>query len=202
MIVLARHGETPANRRGLILGRADPELTDHGRSQAATMARALAREHPVAVVSSPLRRARQTAESIASATGLAMEVDERLIEVDWGELEGRPYLGMAPAGLIAAESGSPVAEGGESLASLRERVAPCCEELLERAGSGLVVAVSHVSPIKAAVAWSLGVEDRVAWRMRLSLASITRIARRGDGLFLVSFNEVGHLSGPPMPAPG
>lgn len=159
------------------------------------------------IVSSPLRRARQTAEVIASGAGLVVEVDERLIEVDWGELEGRPYLGISSAGRPwsaergDAERGAPVAAGGESLASLRERVAPCCEELLERAGSGLVVAVSHVSPIKAAVAWSLGVEDRVAWRMRLSLASITRIARRGDGLFLVSFNEVGHLGGPTQ-APG
>lgn len=202
MIVLARHGETPANRQGLILGRADPDLTDHGRDQARIMARALATEHPVAVVSSPLRRARQTAEAIASAAGLAVELDERLIEVDWGELEGRPYLGIAPAGLATAETGSPVAEGGESLTSLRERVAPCCEELLERAGTGIVIAVSHVSPIKAAVAWSLGVDDRVAWRMRLSLASISRITRRADALFLVSFNEVGHLSGVPTTASG
>ena len=59
--------------------------------------------------------------------------------------------------------------------------------------TGLVVAVSHVSPIKAAAAWALGVDGTVAWRMFLGLASITRVGRGRTSPVLLSFNETGHL---------
>jgi broad specificity phosphatase PhoE len=59
-------------------------------------------------------------------------------------------------------------------------------KLLARVDQGLIVAVSHVSPIKAAVCWALGVGPELAWRMRLDVASITRIA---PGPTLKSFNE-------------
>ena len=71
-------------------------------------------------------------------------------------------------------------------AGARRRRSP--HELLARAGDALVIAVSHVSPIKAAVAWALGVGPEIAWRLRLDLASVTRIDR---GPSVVSFNEPG-----------
>jgi hypothetical protein len=58
-----------------------------------------------------------------------------------------------------------------------------------------VVAVTHVSPIKAAVAWTLGAPDAAAFRMYVALASVTRIDRRSRGPVLVSFNETAHLLG-------
>ena len=55
--------------------------------------------------------------------------------------------------------------------------------------------MSHVSPIKAAVCWALGVEQRATWRMQLGLASITRIGTARDGTpHLLSFNETSHLA--------
>jgi probable phosphoglycerate mutase len=58
-----------------------------------------------------------------------------------------------------------------------------------------VVAVSHVSPIKAAVCIALGADERASWRMQLSLASITRVDARDDGrAYLLSFNETAHLT--------
>jgi probable phosphoglycerate mutase len=84
----------------------------------------------------------------------------------------------------------PVAPEGESLDSLSRRVESFC---LERLDETLVVAVSHVSPIKAAAAWALGVDGTVAWRMFLGLASITRIGRGRTSPVLLSFNETGHL---------
>jgi broad specificity phosphatase PhoE len=56
-----------------------------------------------------------------------------------------------------------------------------------------VVAVTHVTPVKAAVAWALGVGDEIAWRMHLSLASITRLGQRRGRPYLLSFNETSHL---------
>jgi broad specificity phosphatase PhoE len=85
----------------------------------------------------------------------------------------------------------PVAPHGESLDSLSRRVEAFCVEALDREGP--VVAVSHVSPIKAATAWALGVDGTVAWRMFLGLASITRVGRGRTSPVLLSFNETGHL---------
>ncbi|MGH8991384.1 MAG: histidine phosphatase family protein [Acidimicrobiia bacterium] len=192
MIVFARHGETAPNREGRILGRAaDPELTGEGRDQAERLAGVLAREDPVAVVTSPLLRARETADVIARACGLPVQVDERLVEIDWGTWEGRPMTGIAPAELTRLRADAGTAPEGESLAALGARVGEFCTEVLD--GDGLVVAVTHVSPIKAAVAWALGIPDESAFRMFVALASVTRVDRRSRGPILLSFNETAHL---------
>ncbi len=90
MIVFARHGQTAPNRDGLVLGRADPDLTEEGHRQAELLAAALATEPVKAIVTSPLVRARQTADAIATACGVPVRVDDRLMEIDWGAWEGRP----------------------------------------------------------------------------------------------------------------
>ena len=191
MIVFARHGQTAPNRDGLVLGRADPELTEEGQRQAALLGAALAGE-PVAVIrSSPLVRARQTAEAIAAACGMPVTVDDRLLEIDWGAWEGRPATGLAVADVERWKADDGTAPEGESLESLSRRVESFCVETMEE--DGLVVAVSHVSPIKAATAWALGVDGAVAWRMFLGLASITRVGRGRTSPILLSFNETGHL---------
>lgn len=178
MLVLVRHGEATANAAGLLLGRTDVPLTDHGRDQVAALGRSLG---PVAaVVSSPLRRAVDTAEGLA--TGLPVGVDHRWVEVDYGEHEGVP-IGDVPADVWRRWRADPRYRpaGGESLADVGARVRQACEELFATAGTGArdehgdVVVVSHVSPIKAAVAWALDAGDAVAWHMHLSTGSITRI---------------------------
>lgn len=193
MIVFARHGQTAPNRDGLVLGRADPELTDEGHRQAALLGAALAGEAVKAIVSSPLLRARQTAEAVAEACGggVPLAVDQRLVEIDWGTWEGRPAGSLAVADVDRWRADEGTAPEGESLDSLSRRVESFCVEALE--DDGLVVAVSHVSPIKAAAAWALGVDGTVAWRMFLGLASITRVGRGRTSPVLLSFNETGHL---------
>jgi broad specificity phosphatase PhoE len=193
VIVFARHGETAPNRDGLILGRADPGLTDEGRRQADRLAELLSREEPVAVLTSPLLRSRETAEVIAAACGLEAEPDERLVEIDWGAWEGRPVEGIASAEMERLRADAGTAPEGESLGALGQRVKAFCGEALEH--DGLVVAVTHVSPIKAAVAWTLGAPDDAAFRMFVALASVTRVAQRSRGPVLISFNETAHLLG-------
>jgi probable phosphoglycerate mutase len=189
VIVFARHGQTVPNREGRLLGRSDPELTERGREQAGQLAPAIAGYAPTAVYSSPLLRARQTAEAIADVLGLAVVVDDDLIEIDYGDWEGKPF-GELDAGVVAqwrADSGY-TPPGGESLRDVEARVGAFCER---RLGADAVVAVSHVSPIKGAVTWCLGLTAEKAWRMRLDVASITRIA---PGPTLLSFNETAHLA--------
>jgi broad specificity phosphatase PhoE len=197
VIVLVRHGRTDANARGLLLGRADPALDDEGRRQAARLAAALGPLDGARVVTSPLARCRQTAEAIvaANAPGVAVEVDERWIELDYGAFDGLG-AGDVPAATWAAWRADVAwtPEGGESLAALGVRVRAACEALAGEARDRDVVVVTHVSPLKAAVAWALGVGDEVAWRMWVGPASISRIGFTGSSPSLRSFNEVAHLA--------
>ena len=192
MLVLVRHGQSELNAAGRLSGRLDAPLTDLGLAQAKAVAAALAEVgEPAAVISSPLQRARET----AAAIGLPVVVDERWIEIDYGPYDGW-LLGDVPTEMWAAWRQDPsyAPPGGESLAALGRRVRQACEELLADAERRVVV-VSHVSPIKAAVAWALGVGDEVAWRMFLPPASLTTIGQGAAGPSLHSFNVTAHLEG-------
>ena len=142
------------------------------------------------VVTSPLQRARETAAQIAGVSGVVAEVDERWVEVDYGVLDGVP-LAEVPADLWARWRNEPdfAPEGGESLASVSARVARACDDLWGEAADGHVVVVSHVSPVKAAAGWALGVGHEVTWRTFVSPGSIMRIAAGPAGPVLHSFGE-------------
>jgi broad specificity phosphatase PhoE len=188
MLFVVRHGQTAATAAGQLLGRADVPLTDIGRGQAEALAAALG---PVdRVISSPLRRARDT----AAALGHPVEVDERWTELDYGVYDELP-LGEVPTEMWQKWRGDAefAPPDGESLASVGRRVRAACDDLAAAAAEADVVVVSHVSPIKAAVAWALDVGDGVSWRMFVGVASITRIAFTDRGPILRSFNEVAHL---------
>jgi ribonuclease H / adenosylcobalamin/alpha-ribazole phosphatase len=85
---VVRHGETERSAAHAYSGQADIPLTETGREQARHAAERLAGSGVDGIVSSPLSRAADTARAIADATGAPLEVDERLIEVDYGPLEG------------------------------------------------------------------------------------------------------------------
>jgi broad specificity phosphatase PhoE len=186
--VVVRHGRTAANATGRLLGHLDLPLDGLGEAQAAALAAAVG---PVdQVVTSPLLRTRQT----AAAFDAPVVVDERLIELDYGSYDGMA-LREVPADVWAQWRADPdfALPGGESLAALRRRVEATLVELSEVARTQTVVVVAHVSPIKAAVTWALGVGDEVTWRLFVSPASISRIGVGDRGPILQSFNLVAHL---------
>lgn len=190
VLIVVRHGRTAANASGLLLGRADPALDDIGRRQAVALASALT---PVdRVVSSPLERCRSTAVNFR----VPVEIDDRWIELDYGEWDGQALAGL-PAevwdGWRADPAFSP--PGGESLVALGGRVRAALAELVDDARDRTVVVVTHVSPVKAALAWALGVGDEVAWRSFVAVASVTRISIGDRGPVLVGFNDTSHLRG-------
>jgi glycosyltransferase 2 family protein len=193
VLILVRHGQTEANARGLLLGRADPPLNESGYRQAQALAEALPRASRI--VSSPLRRARDTAAVLAGTGPGAMdagdvEVDARWIEMDYGDLDGRPATALDERSWWTwRQDPDFVPAGGESLADVCTRVHEACAELADDAASGDVVVVSHVSPIKAAVTWALGVGDEVGWRMFLGDAAICRIDTSGRVPLLLAFND-------------
>ncbi len=189
-LIVVRHGRTEANAARRLLGHLDLPLDELGRAQAAALVEAVG---PVdRVVTSPLLRTRQTAAGFEAP----LSVDERLIELDYGEYDGWA-LSDVPSSMWKRWREDPgfAPPGGESLAALRSRVEQALGELAELAKAEMVVVVSHVSPIKAAVTWALGVGDEVVWRLFVSPASITRIAVSDAGPVLTSFNEVAHLDG-------
>jgi broad specificity phosphatase PhoE len=190
MLILVRHGETEANARGLLSGRVDSALSEKGRRQAARVADALGRRDPeTRVISSPLARTIATAEIIAGDVG-KIEIDERWIELDYGELDGTA-LTAVPEETWARWRADPdfIPAGGESLRACGARVAEACTELLVDAAERDVVVVTHVSPIKAAAVWAMGVGDEVTWRLYVAPGSITRVGCRPHGPVLLSFNE-------------
>jgi broad specificity phosphatase PhoE len=170
VLLIVRHGETIANRRGLLLGRSDPSLTALGTVQARQLALSL--PEPDRVVSSPLARACET----AAMFGRPVEVDERWIELDYGELDGRPP-GSVPDDVWVRWRTDPsfTPSGSEPLRALAGRVSGACADLSAAAVDSTIVVVTHVSPIKAALAWALDAPVEISWHMYVEDASVSRI---------------------------
>ena len=190
MLIMLRHGRTEANAQGLLQGRIDPPLDDLGRQQAAAAAAWLGSVDRV--IASPLQRAQQT----AGAFGVDVETDERFIELNYGEWEGRP-VGDVPAETWQAWRSNLDFRppSGETLNELGTRVRTALDELVAQAERSNIVVVSHVSPIKAAVAWALDVTDQATWRTRLGQAAICQIGVNAGVPQLIEFNTTAHLKG-------
>jgi alpha-ribazole phosphatase len=192
VLILVRHGRTAANEAGLLQGRLDQDLDELGQRQAVAVAALVLSETAIdSVISSPLKRAQQTAERF----GVGYEVDERWLELAYGEYEGVPHADV-PSGIWARwrEDFNYVPEGGESLAALDVRVRAACEELAERASRSNVVVVSRVSPMKSAVGWALGVDIGISWNCHLDHASVCRISFRGTRPLLETFNQTAKVT--------
>jgi len=189
MIFVVRHGRTASNAAGLLLGRADPPLDEEGLRQAEALGSALGKVD--LVLSSPLGRARETAAAIDGP----MQVDERFVELDYGEWDQLPF-GSLPSGSWERWQADVdfAPPGGESLAALGLRVREGLDELVDAGRASKVVVVTHVSPLKAAAAWALGVGDEIAWRMYVAPASVTCIDVSRPRPTLVTFNDTQHLA--------
>jgi probable phosphoglycerate mutase len=156
MIYLIRHGQTEFNREDRVQGRIDSPLTDLGVAQAKAMGERLralkaadGREWRVAT--SPLGRAMRTARIVAEAAGLPdPEVDARLIEVDYGQLEGltRAEVDVCWPRFIGVEGIFGQAPGGETIEALTTRIGGWLDEARGTCRARPVVAVSHVGVIR------------------------------------------------------
>jgi broad specificity phosphatase PhoE len=183
-LILLRHGATALtgsrySGRGSAADPGGPELSETGEAQAATVAGLLAAESINAVVCSPLRRARSTADVVGARLGLAPAVDADLAEVDFGVFEGLTY-GEAQARWpdeIERWYGDPAVPppGGESVLQLRERVL----RARDRLPAGRVLVVSHATPIQLLLADVLGLAPAGALRLRVGPGSVSRMDGHG-----------------------
>jgi broad specificity phosphatase PhoE len=190
VLYLVRHGRTAQNAGRRLLGRLDVPLDDLGRQQAEALGRVPFLRDAARVVASPLGRALETADRL----GPPVVIDERWIEIDYGVFDGMRLEEAPELWKQWSADLSYVPDGGESIAAMAARVRKACDELWEEAAVEDIVVVSHVSPIKAAVAWAIGAGDETAWRMFIDVASVSVIGpgRPSGGRSLPSlrsFNE-------------
>ncbi|MFI7326648.1 bifunctional RNase H/acid phosphatase [Streptomyces rubiginosohelvolus] len=201
-LVLLRHGETALTpeKRFSGSGGTDPELSAVGRGQAERAAGYFAALGTVQeIVSSPLRRCRETAAAVAARLGLDVRIDESLRETDFGAWEGltfgevRERYGDDLTAWLASPDTAPTG-GGESFAQVTERVAAARDRLVARYAGRTVLLVTHVTPIKTFVRLALGAPPEALFRMELSAASISTVAYYGDGNASVRLlNDTSHL---------
>ncbi|MFJ9394864.1 bifunctional RNase H/acid phosphatase [Streptomyces californicus] len=201
-LVLLRHGETALTpqKRFSGSGGTDPELSATGRDQAERAAEHFAALGTVQeIVSSPLRRCRETAAAVAARLGLDVHVDEGLRETDFGAWEGltfgevRERHGDDLTAWLASPDAAPTG-GGESFAEVAERVAAARDRIVARYAGRTVLLVTHVTPIKTLVRLALGAPPEALFRMELSAASISAVAYYGDGNASVRLlNDTSHL---------
>ena len=169
--MLLRHGRTAWNATGRAQGHADIELDDTGHSQASDVAPRIAGFRPVALWSSDLARARQTAAYVEKETGLVALLDPRLREYSVGERTGLTlveFRGQFPGEYAAWEDGRfEAVRGAEGRADVLARIVPACRELVASVDAGhTAVAVTHGAALKVALTALLGWEPAIGDSLR------------------------------------
>ena len=174
---------------------ANPPLTEHGREQAQRLAGWLAHEHIDAVLTSPQQRAIETAQPIADAHGLKIEVVEGLVEYD---VQADHYIPMEELREKKDDQWQAMVEGrwedygGENPARFRDRIVPTLNAVIEAHPGETVVVVCHGGVINVYLAALLGI-DRHLW-FDPGYTSISRVrASRGGARSVGSINELAHL---------
>ncbi len=196
--LLLRHGQTALSVQKRFSGTGDQPLTEHGRRQAAAAAARLATSGATAVVASPLRRARETAELVAAALGLEVASEPGLRETDFGDWEGYTFAEVRarwPRELDAWLADPSVAPPyGESFAATTTRVRQARDRVLRAYGGQRVVLVSHVTPIKTLLRLALDAPPTALYRMHLDLACLSEVQWCADGPSVVrSLNDTTHV---------
>ena len=177
-LVMLRHGQTEFNAGNRMQGQLDTDLSDLGRDQAGAVAEALAKRQPLLIVSSDLRRALDTAESLGERSGQPVEVDARLRETHLGDWQGLTHIEVdaaAPGARVAWRNDARWApHGGESRVDVAERGMPLIRELVSgqtdwgtEEPERPVVLVAHGGLIAALTAALLKLPGRqlaCAWR--------------------------------------
>lgn len=197
-VQLLRHGQTHLSVERRFAGRGDIALTDVGQDQAHRTAARLVDSGIEAVVSSPLHRSRATAAPVAAALGVPVDIHEGLTETDFGDWEGLTFGEVrerSPEELnrwLADAAQAP--PGGESFATVTQRVARARDDLLQTYSAKSLLIVSHVTPIKALLRLALGAPPEAMYRMHLDVACLSEIIYYLDGPAMVrSMNNTAHL---------
>jgi broad specificity phosphatase PhoE/ribonuclease HI len=197
--LLLRHGQTELSVERRYSGRGNPALTELGRAQADAAAAYLAeRDDIAAVISSPLQRARVTAEAAASKLGLDVTIEADLIETDFGAWEGLTFGEAADRDPDLHQrwlrDTSLAPPDGESFDEVAHRVRRARNRLIAEYGDATVLIVSHVTPIKTILRLALDAGNGILYRLHLDLASLSIAEFYPDGASSVRLvNQTSYL---------
>lgn len=200
LVLLVRHGLTAGT--GTVLTGRTPgiALDDRGRAQAAALAERLAGLPLDAIVTSPLERCRQTADAIAAARDghpVAVQEDEQLAEVKYGDWTGQPLKRLAKEPLWRVVQAHPSAvrfpgEDGESMPDMQHRAVRAVRDWNARLGANAVYLIcSHGDVIKAVIADSLGMHLDLCQRIQVDPCSLSVIRYTPLRPFLLRMNDTG-----------
>jgi ribonuclease H / adenosylcobalamin/alpha-ribazole phosphatase len=201
-VVLLRHADTrlTPERRFSGVGSADPGLSAAGRDQARHAAdSALLRGRPFTeILTSPMVRCQETAHILAAALGVSVTIDRDLREMDFGLWEGMTFdevqaryaedLSRWKQSASASPTGS-----SETFAAIVDRMRTAAKRFATRYAGASVVAVTHVTPMKAMVADALGAPPSALFRMELSSACFSRITYTGGEACVRLLNDTSHV---------
>lgn len=208
-VVLVRHGRSTSNAAGTLAGRTPGvDLDELGREQAANLARRLKDITIDRLVSSPLERCRQTLAPLADELNLPVEIDERLLEVDYGSWSGRSLKDLLHEPLwrvVQAHPSAAVFPYGEGLADMSARAADAIRGIRQAAeASQTVLVCSHGDVIKAILADALGLHLDAFQRIVVAPSSVSVIRYTPLRPFVERINDTGDpilAKPPPATAP-
>jgi probable phosphomutase (TIGR03848 family) len=199
-VLLIRHGRTSANTAGVLAGRSSGvALDDVGHRQVAETAARIAAVPVKAIVTSPLRRCRQTAQALAAARGeeSPVMVEQGLVECGYGEWTGKSLRELSKEKLWTAVQQQPSAvrfPGGESMVEMASRAVGAIRGWDAKLGAehgpdAVWVAVSHGDPIKAILADALGMHLDSFQRIVVDPAAISIVRYTATRPFVITANS-------------
>jgi probable phosphoglycerate mutase len=172
----------------------ESHLTSCGKQQASEAAR-LIREIPIKkIYASPVIRTRETAEIVSKILGMSYDVDERLYEIDLGNLVGMNYEeiirkhGNLFLKFYSEEDPTLTNYGVETFSSVKERVTSLLDEIREKYANENILMVTHLDPIKAAISALLHLEPEALYRWHIRNASLTILKNEGNLYSLFGVN--------------
>jgi broad specificity phosphatase PhoE len=198
-LYLIRHGQTDWNKEKIFRGRADVPLNEHGRDEAGALSRHLEDVHFDACYSSPLGRARETAEIVARPHSLDVRIDDGLVDVDYGEWQGSSEAKVREQ---YAETYQRWLErphhmkfpGGESLSAVRKRAIASLEVIRAGHADGVVAVVSHRVVAKVVMCAFLGLGNAAFWRIRQDNCAYNVVELSTNGAVVTVMNDTCHMS--------
>lgn len=174
-VLLVRHPETEANVTKIFAGRGSHPFTAEGRAQAQRLPAKIAAFRPDAIWSSPLERALTVARATAELAEVPLHIDERLMELDFGDAEGLTYAQITEAGLTLNYHAlaDPVAPGGESREALALRTASFATDVI--GFNDRVAIVSHGGIVRSMLVHLLGLAPKDIWAFKVHNAQLATV---------------------------
>lgn len=198
--ILVRHGQSKANEGGYLAGVTDVPLSSLGEKQAKAASEYILNKYTVDVIySSPLERACNTVKGVADALNLPIIKDDKLMELDFGDLEGLTLEDIKinhdnEYSRWAKDPGVFVPQGGEPMTHLQERVVEKLKEIAEIEGEKTVLIGSHSSVIRALQCYvqklPLTKMKNTPWVVN---ASIAEFNFDGEDFYIIKYGFDGHL---------